>query len=209
MSDSNEQVRELYHATRTLLSHLKRQGFDTKNYNNMGINEIHIRLSSNQLDMTLNKESGEKAYVKYHMGKTLRPANITEYVDSLFNVENILGKDDALLIIAKSDPNDTLMRTMQTLWDQKGYYLNIFSMERLQFNILEHSYVPPHSVLSKKEEKDMRAKYNVGDSEIPELSRFDPVAQAIGIRPGQICKIMRPSRTAISAPYFRICTGKA
>ena len=208
MSDANEQVREIYHATRTLLSHLNKQGFETTDYNNMGINEIHVRMTSNQLDMTLSKESSEKAYVKFHMSKTLRPANINEYVESLFEVENMLTKNDALLIIAKSDPNDTLMRTMQVYWDQKGYYINIFNIERLQFNILEHSYVPLHTVLTMEETSDMKKKYNVGDKDIPELSRFDPVAQAIGIRPGQICRIMRPSRTAITAPFFRICTSK-
>ena len=45
----------------------------------------------------------------------------------------------------------------------------------------------------------------MSDSEFPELSRFDPVAQAIGIRPGQVCKITRASKTAIEAPYYRIC----
>ena len=45
----------------------------------------------------------------------------------------------------------------------------------------------------------------MNDTEFPELSRFDPVAQAIGIRPGQVCKITRSSKTAIEAPYYRIC----
>ena len=45
----------------------------------------------------------------------------------------------------------------------------------------------------------------MNDNEFPELSRFDPVAQTIGIRPGQLCEIIRPSKTAISAPYYRIC----
>ena len=45
----------------------------------------------------------------------------------------------------------------------------------------------------------------MSDSQFPDISRFDPVAQAIGIRPGQVCEIIRPSKTAISAPYYRIC----
>ena len=43
------------------------------------------------------------------------------------------------------------------------------------------------------------------DNQLPEISRFDPVAQAIGMRPGNICEIIRPSKTAIYAPYYRIC----
>ena len=48
--------------------------------------------------------------------------------------------------------------------------------------------------------------YNItNDSQFPEISRYDPVAQVIGIRPGQICEITRPSKTAISSKYYRIC----
>ena len=76
----------------------------------------------------------------------------------------------------------------------------------MQFNILEHVYVPLHQVLSESEKINIKNKYNImNDNEFPELSRFDPVAQAIGIRPGQVCKITRPSKTAIEAPYYRIC----
>ena len=53
----------------------------------------------------------------------------------------------------------------------------------------------------------MKKRYNiVNDTELPEISRYDPVAQAIGMRPGQICKIIRPSKTAITTDYYRICS---
>ena len=76
----------------------------------------------------------------------------------------------------------------------------------MQFNILEHILVPPHRVLKEDEKIYIKRKYNVmHDKQFPEISRFDPVSQAIGIRPGEICEITRPSKTAISAPYYRIC----
>ena len=39
----------------------------------------------------------------------------------------------------------------------------------------------------------------------PDISRFDPVARVIGLRPGQVCHIIRPSKTAIEANYYRVC----
>ena len=39
----------------------------------------------------------------------------------------------------------------------------------------------------------------------PEISRFDPVAQAIGLRPKEVCKIIRSSETAITSTYYRMC----
>ena len=50
-------------------------------------------------------------------------------------------------------------------------------------------------------------EYNiVDDSQFPKISRFDPVAMAIGIRPEELCKIIRPSKTAIESNYYRICS---
>ncbi len=76
----------------------------------------------------------------------------------------------------------------------------------MQFNILKHILVPPHRVLNDKEVLAVKTRYNVmNDNQFPDISRFDPVAQAIGIRPGQVCEIIRQSKTAISATYYRIC----
>jgi DNA-directed RNA polymerase subunit H (RpoH/RPB5) len=62
--------------------------------------------------------------------------------------------------------------------------------------------------LSPSEDTTFRKKYNVNnDKEIPDISRFGSVARAIGIRPGQICKIIRPSKTSINSDYYRICSS--
>ena len=45
-----------------------------------------------------------------------------------------------------------------------------------------------------------KIKFNIKDnSQMPGISRFSPVSLAIGIRPGEICEILRKSKTAISA----------
>ena len=74
------------------------------------------------------------------------------------------------------------------------------------FNILEHSLVPPHKILTDDEKKKVYKQYNItNDSQFPEISRFDPVASALGMRPGDLCKIERPSPTAITSTYYRLC----
>ena len=76
----------------------------------------------------------------------------------------------------------------------------------MEYNILDHKLVPPHIPLNAEEEQRFREKYNITDnSQIPDISRFSPVAQVIGLRPGQICRIIRPSKTAINADFYRIC----
>jgi DNA-directed RNA polymerase subunit H (RpoH/RPB5) len=207
MSQSN-QILAIYKSRQNLLTLLENQGFDTSDYANCTINDTHLRVKHNQQDMLMtNPTTGKKVYIKYNLDKTLRHNNVYELIDDLFDVEEILTKDDNLIIITKDDPNDGLTKLINELYKKDKYFVVVFGIARLQYNLLEHSYVPKHKVLSQEEALDVKKLYNIkDDTNFPQICRFDPVAQAIGIRPGQICEIIRPSKTAITSKFYRICT---
>jgi len=51
-------------------------------------------------------------------------------------------------------------------------------------------------------------KYNIeNDKQLPQISRFDPVAKAILLRPGEVCKIIRYDKISLQNDYYRICVG--
>jgi DNA-directed RNA polymerases I, II, and III subunit RPABC1 len=191
-----------------ILSILKHRGFDVENYEYQSISQVHIMFLNDQLDMlVVHPENNKKAYVKFHLGKTLRNNNIMDYIDDLFTLENVLKKEDDLIIIGRENANDSMEKILRQLWSQDKYLISIIGIKHLQFNILEHTLVPPHRVLNTKETEEIKQKYNItNDSQFPDISRFSPVALAIGIRPGELCEIMRPSKTAINAPFYRICS---
>jgi len=136
----------------------------------------------------------------------IRPANIQEMIDDLFNLEEVLTKDDTLFIIIKDDMNDTIISELKQIWETDGIFIVIENIKRLQFNILNHSLVPEHTIISETEIKDVMQRYNIlNKSDLPDISRFDPVARVIGLRPGNVCKIVRSSKTAITTNYYRIC----
>ena len=211
MSQNGNVVAQIYKSRLTIIAHLKSQGYDTTDYENFGINEVNIMYNSKQLDMLLKKndEANTKSYVKYHpLNKILSVKNIREYIDDLFELEEVLKKNDNLIIIIKDEPNETLQKILRNIWEQDKIFIIILNINRLQYNVLEHELVPPHRVLNAKEEEDFRKKYNVmDDKQVPDISRFSPVAQAIGIRPGNICHIIRTSKTAISSNFYRICSS--
>jgi DNA-directed RNA polymerase subunit H (RpoH/RPB5) len=202
-------ITAIYKSRTNLLSLLKAQSYDVSQYDNFGMNEVHAMNTNKQLDIMVVNESGQKAYVKYHLGKPLRRDNITEYVDDLYHLEKTLSKQDSLIIVMKSEMNDTNISVLNQIWEQDGIHIVIFSIDRLQFNILEHAYVPKHTILTEEETKAMMLKYNIAHPDmLPNISRYDPVAMAIGMRPGQVCRIDRFSKTAVSTPYYRICSPK-
>lgn len=201
---------QLHKSRRNIILFLKKQGYDVSNYDNFSINEVHTMYQSKQLDMLFTHETnGNKSYVKYYLGNginTLRPQNVYEIIDDLFNLEEVLSKTDNLIIITKDHPNDSLVKVLQNIWEQDQIFVTVFGIEHLQYNVLEHELVPPHIILNPNEESEFKKKYFIKkNSQIPDISRFSPVAKAIGMRPGQICKIIRPSKTAINTIFYRVC----
>jgi DNA-directed RNA polymerase subunit H (RpoH/RPB5) len=162
------------------------------------------------MDMLLKKITQEKSvYVKYHLAKSLRPVNIYEYIEDLFTLEEVLTKKDDLIVIMKDEPNDTIKKTLTDIWEKEGIFIIVLNIKRLQYNIMNHQLVPPHIVLNAEEAAAVKLKYNIhDDSQIPDISRFSPVSQVIGLRPGELCRIYRPSKTAIKAEFYRICFNK-
>lgn len=215
MSQSSGTITSVFKSRQNLLKLLTTQGYDVGDYEEFSVNEVHVMYNNLQLDMLMsteseggeNSENSKKVYVKYHLAKTLRRENINDYIDDLYNLEQVLSKNDTLIIVIKQEPHEPLLNILKHIWEQEGIFIMIYNLERLQFNILEHAYVPKHVILTQEEADNMKKRYNIiNDAELPEISRFDPVAQAIGMRPGQLCKIIRPSKTAITADYYRICS---
>lgn len=202
-------VLQIVKSRNNLLAILKTRGYDVTNYENQSVSQVHIMFQNDQLDMLVKNPTSEKtAYIKYHLGKTLRGNNIMDFIDDLFTLDSVLRKKDELIVVGRDIANDSMEKYLRQIWSQHQYLITVFGLPSLQFNILDHTLVPQHRILNEKETQEIKLKYNITDeSQLPGISRFCPVAQAIGIRPGEICEILRPSKTAVFAPFYRICSA--
>jgi DNA-directed RNA polymerase subunit H (RpoH/RPB5) len=229
-TNASKTIARLYNARKNLLDLLAVQGYDVEGYTNFGVNEVNAMYAHKQLDMLVETKSSskeskggkqnKKAYVKFHLEKMLSTGHINDLIEDLYVLgaggeigglgistnanDTVLTEKDMLVIVTKQE-----VKTMNQYLNQlflQGRFIVLLSLDRLQFNILNHQYVPPHTILSKEERDEMMKKYNVGDtSQLPDISRYDPVALAIGMRPGDVCKIDRPSKSAIHSTYYRVC----
>jgi DNA-directed RNA polymerase subunit H (RpoH/RPB5) len=208
MASSNK-ILKIYNSKKIILNILElEQGYDISDYENFSINEIDSMFSNDQLDMLLTrKDTGQKTYIKYYLtAKQIRPQNLDNIIEDLFVIENILTKNDTLIIITEDEPNDTIQAKMEYLFNHDGIFIVIHNIQRLQFNILEHSLVPNMTIMSEKETQDIMKKFNIKSlKQFPEISRFDPQALALSMRPGQVAKIIRKSITALETEYYRVC----
>jgi DNA-directed RNA polymerase subunit H (RpoH/RPB5) len=207
MSNSNR-ILSLYKSRKTILEYLDDLDYETKDYIGFSINEIDAMYVNKQLDLLINHKSNDKkVYVKYYLdAKQIRPPNLDNIIEDLFVIDNVLTKNDTLIIITEDEPNDTIINKMKYLFDSEGIFVVLHNIHRLQFNLLQHTLVPTAVILNDADIEEMKKKYNIKSlQQLPEISRFDPQALAICMRPGEVCMIFRKSATALSYNYYRIC----
>jgi DNA-directed RNA polymerase subunit H len=213
LNNSSKLISNIFNSRKTLLKQLQYQGYNTQDYDIFSINEINAMYTNNQLDMIFEKDKinpdtnvKEKIYIKYYLRKALKVNNVQEMIDEIFNLENILTVYDTLYIVVKEELNDTMTSLLKYIYDKYKTFVIIQNITRLQFNVLDHILVPKHRILNNDEIAQVKLKHNITNNiEFPKISRFDPVAISIGIRPDEICEIERPSKTTITTFYYRIC----
>jgi DNA-directed RNA polymerase subunit H (RpoH/RPB5) len=206
-NSSSSFISKLHKSRGILLDILEKRGFDTEDYKYYGISEIQLMFNNKQLDMLLeNKKNKKKIYIKYHLS-TLNQQKIYEYIDDIYHLEEMLQPTDELLIIIKNQNiNTTLEEIMNFVFIKDKIFVNVRKIKHYLFNHLDHIYVPPHRIMTKQEKKVHYEKYKItDDSQLPEISRFDATASIIGLRPGELCEITRPSTTSILSKYYRLC----
>ena len=218
---SNNRVVKIYNSRMTILELLySKYNYNIDEYKGFSINEIDAMINSNQLDMLLTQvgegdtisNAPSKTYIKYHITQNtselaLRPAKLDEFIEDLFIETDTLTKKDTLIVIFDGEPNDSLKAHLIYKYNHDGIFVVVHNIKRLQFNILEHTLMPMNvRILNDNETILLKEKYHLKNvKELPEISRFDPMALAICLRPGQICTFDRKSPTALVTEYFRIC----
>lgn len=203
-----------YKSRQILLELLKKRGYIVEEYEGFSVNEIDTMTRAATLDMFLTTVDSvdypmKKIYIKYEMN--MSTAILDNTMNDLF--ENAQEKYklrpgiDTLVIVSKDNPNDKMQSYLVNLFETRQIFVTIINIHRLQFNILEHELQPREIfVLTETEKIDFMRKYNISNihKNIPEISRFDPLALALFLKPGDVCRFVRDSPVAISADYYRV-----
>lgn len=203
-----------YKSRETLLQLLKKAGYDTEEHEGFSKNEVDTMTRNNTLDilLTTKKIADEpvyKAYVKY-LNVPLTVALVNNMIEDLYETADdkyCLSNDDLFIVVVLDEPNEKMLAYMTTLFEKRGLFMVVFNIRRLQFNVLNHELQPREITILKPDEwLELKRKLNIQSTkELPEISRFDPLAMAVFLRPGQVCRLVRDSPTSVSAVYYRAC----
>ena len=197
-------ISQIYYSRKVLLEQKKINDFEISGFEQFSINEINTLYNNKQLDIILEKNTEnpktnrkQKIYIKYHIHKMLKVDNVEEMIDEIFNLEELLTKDEI---------NETMKNFLIHIWENDGIFIVAQNLHRLQYNILNHVLVPIHRIMNEEEVDLVKKKFNITNpSQFPKINRFDAVAVVIGIRPGEVCEIKRMSKTSVVSLYYRKC----
>lgn len=158
------------------------------------------------MDMILKNPNGTSTYVKYRLDKIKTARAIESFIEQIYKTQ--LNPTDKLILIAHEKiniPGSSFETMLNNFYNQKGYYVQIISIPQLLINIIDHRDVPKHEVMDEKEKQELLEKYGIKATNIPIILRDDAMARYLGLTPGEVVRILRPSPTSGTYVSYRIC----
>jgi|TARA_B100001971_G_scaffold213405_1_gene246673 DNA-directed RNA polymerase subunit H len=73
-----------------------------------------------------------------------------------------------------------------------------------EFNIINHGFVPKHSILNEKEITELLKQFNISVRQLPRIFTNDPVVKSLNAEKGNVLKIVRKSQSAKEAIFYRV-----
>ena len=201
-------ITEIYTSRKNLLKQLTTAGYNVNSYE-CTLSEVYYMDVHNELDFKVSNDVGHTVIVKYFVGKTIKVSMLQTITSELFTEDGFDPNDNTIIILVDTEPNTSVQDTVKQIYAKENVTFVIYNIKRLLFNIQEHKMVPHHRILSTIEKNEMFEKYVITNpkSELPTISRFDPVALSIFIKPDQVCEITRCTINGIHSKYYRLCVN--
>ncbi len=82
--------------------------------------------------------------------------------------------------------------------------IQFFLEDELGFDLMQHSYIPQHTLLTDQERDELLQRYHVKLTQLPRIAKSDPVAKHFNASVGQVFRIERDSETAGRYVSYRV-----
>lgn len=207
----------IYRSRITLLRILSSRGYNTKPFENFGIDEVEAMVVAGpealRMDLSLitpdPKSPVTKCRVIYSLQKLKQrlPGFLRALTDKDENEDAVDPKNTEVIVMLAAIEGEPVVEVYHAAayeqWSSKKLRISFFRIANLVIHPSEHILVPKHEYIAKNEVPLTPAER----MKLP-LIRFheDMQARVLGLVPGDIVKITRPSPAAGEYVVYRICS---
>jgi len=209
----------LYRSRQTLLQILKAKGYNTAPYEKFGPFEIEMMTAGNKektMNMELTRELPEGSTspticrVEYAIPrvKNRLPGFLNKLLTNEETGEDTIdAKTTEVMVITLEAIGDTFNSHALREWSKRSLRIAFFDAHTLVSNPMEHILVPLHEIVPDDEHPELLKRYNMKSKTNLPVIRFheDIIGRILGLIPGSIVKITRPSPSAGEYILYRVC----
>ncbi|MCP3685668.1 MAG: DNA-directed RNA polymerase subunit H [bacterium] len=76
-----------------------------------------------------------------------------------------------------------------------------------KIDVKKHILVPKHTKLSEKDKQELFKKYNITAEQLPKILKNDAAIAGMGLKPGDVIKVVRESPTAGESIFYRVISN--
>ena len=205
----------LIRSRNTVLDILEDRGYDVLPYRNIAPEQILTLLEGNPrtLDMIIKKKAeaanvatSERAVVVYMIQDRLR-SRLGTFTRDIYEEGEITRADDVMVLV--NEPwHESFDKTSLQMWQTQKARMTFFHIKQVVVHPGRHVLVPPHRKLTAEEAKAEMTRWSVTQkSQFPLIKHSDVQAKLLGLVPGDVVEILRPSPTSGIARVLRICAA--
>lgn len=160
---------------------------------------IELQTSNTTVIFALNKKLRKNIVDELKIGEN----SVDEFIKKYNNKNNIIlifnNETITMPILSQLNKYDKLFQ-------KSGGMLQYFQMKQLMFNPTEHVFVPEHIKLSAEEAEEVMQKYMIKSRlQMPVILHNDIIAKWLGLKQGDIVKIIRHNENSGLSYYYRCC----
>ena len=175
--------------------------------------ELSVDKEEYENDRNIIEFQTSKTTVIFALTKKLRKYVMDELKNYEGDINNFItkygNKKNVILIFNNdtiSQPVITQLNKYDKLFQKNDGQLQYFHAQQIMFNPTKHEYVPKHIKLSEKEANEFMNEYMIKSKlYMPVILHNDPIAKWLGLKQGDIVKIVRYNENSGVSFYYRSC----
>lgn len=193
-----------------ILEMMEARGYDIAPYKLMNPEDI-LKLSINPDALSMkftHKDDETRAAIVQYNEKNIKNSLGSILEKTLGKIsEGVISENTEMIYILYTPIVNTFHQFAMNAWNKHKMMFQFFFIETLVSNPMKHSLQPKfENVLDEDVKSMMKSHYIKSKTQLPLIKYHeDMVARFMGLTPGSIVKITRPSPTAGSYILYRLC----